>query len=444
MSKRGFTLIELLVYMAIVGIVVVLAGQVYSNSTKMRVRTQSMLQASTLAENIGQLMKEDISQMGTKSSREDDSHFQIIGDVYTDPDNTDDNLKDSSSFAIELASGCQADCQLKSLTTKRILYSSTGTFSGIETVLWTYDGKNLTRHCETTNRPDGASANESCPDKDEDNTPVTIAQNVSSLKIIPAKPSVISSETVSSRDLSFVLPSSNAAIKKFRLVPRFGDENFNYLSTDPEEGDTQVRLTGFITNYNFETEAIETDGKQANQVFVAESNGLSGSWSDLCKQVTLEPEYEYEISFETPYIGDESRMFCPGRDYAAVGFRNLDGSSINGLKDFAFYLPTTAQEPSQKTFKFNISQKTENVCMAFTFASYSPIAAKGSVTISNLSLRKRELSSFNFDDLSYAANMKARDKKNIKAFKLLLSVKNNGESGEVSLIIPTPSNGPRD
>ena len=40
--KSGFTLMELLVYIAIVGIVVIVAGQAFSNSTKMRVRTQSM------------------------------------------------------------------------------------------------------------------------------------------------------------------------------------------------------------------------------------------------------------------------------------------------------------------------------------------------------------------------------------------------------------------
>ena len=37
--KAGFTLVELLVYIAIVGIVVIVAGQAFSNSTKMRVRT---------------------------------------------------------------------------------------------------------------------------------------------------------------------------------------------------------------------------------------------------------------------------------------------------------------------------------------------------------------------------------------------------------------------
>lgn len=61
MNKRGFTLMELLVYMAIVGIVVVIAGQVYSDSTKMRIRTQGMITANEIAENAGVLIRDDVS-----------------------------------------------------------------------------------------------------------------------------------------------------------------------------------------------------------------------------------------------------------------------------------------------------------------------------------------------------------------------------------------------
>ena len=68
--KSGFTLMELLVYIAIVGIVVIVAGQAFSNSTKMRVRTQSMLKASEVAENVATLFRADVAQTGAKSSVE--------------------------------------------------------------------------------------------------------------------------------------------------------------------------------------------------------------------------------------------------------------------------------------------------------------------------------------------------------------------------------------
>lgn len=445
MNKRGMTLMELLVYMAIIGIVVLVAGTAFSNSTKMRIRTESKLTASTLAENIGILMKEDISQTGAKSSKESSGDFSKSTDVYIDPANATDNLKDSSSFSLVLKSGCNSDCQLSKLTTKRIHHTASGAFGGVETVEWEYDGNTLTRHCETSNRPDGVSQNPNCPDDDsENNEPIIIAENVSEVKIIPAKPNVISSATVSSENLSHILPSTDVSIKDFRLVPRYGDENFNYTYTDPEDGSSQVRLYGFATNYDYEANSVDATAKKANQVFVAEANSLTGTWKDLCKQVTLEPQYEYEISFEVPYVGNESRMFCPGRDHAAVGFRDVDGNKLTSPGDFTFFPPAAPEDPSKRVFRFHVDQKYENVCMAFTFASYSPIASKGSLSIGNLVLKKIENSSFNFKDLSYAVNMKTADKKNIKAFKLLLSVKSNGETGTSSLVIPTPSNGPRD
>ena len=50
MKKSGFTLIELLVYMGIIGVVVIIAGQAFSDSTKVRVRTENMIKANAVAE----------------------------------------------------------------------------------------------------------------------------------------------------------------------------------------------------------------------------------------------------------------------------------------------------------------------------------------------------------------------------------------------------------
>ena len=66
--KKGFTLIELLVYIAIVGVVVLVAGQAFSDSTKFRVRSQSMLKAAEISNNAALLIKEDFAQMGAKST----------------------------------------------------------------------------------------------------------------------------------------------------------------------------------------------------------------------------------------------------------------------------------------------------------------------------------------------------------------------------------------
>ena len=69
-EKAGFTLMELMVYMAILGIIVIVAGRAFSDSTKFRIRTQNILKATQEVENVATLFKSDVAQMGAKSSKE--------------------------------------------------------------------------------------------------------------------------------------------------------------------------------------------------------------------------------------------------------------------------------------------------------------------------------------------------------------------------------------
>ena len=56
--KSGFTLMELMVYIAILSIVVLIAGQAFTDSTRFRIRTQNMLKATQVAENVGNFARE--------------------------------------------------------------------------------------------------------------------------------------------------------------------------------------------------------------------------------------------------------------------------------------------------------------------------------------------------------------------------------------------------
>ena len=69
---------------------------------------------------------------------------------------------------------------------------------------------------------------------------------------------------------------------------------------------------------------------------------------------------------------------------------------------------------------------------------YSPTAPSGTVTITDLSLNKVENSHFEFDE-NYVPQVE--DKKKVKAMRLDLKLSRNGESGELSLVVPVPSNG---
>ena len=92
--------------------------------------------------------------------------------------------------------------------------------------------------------------------------------------------------------------------------------------------------------------------------------------------------------------------------------------------------------------RFTVSENIDSVCIAFTFACYSPLVSQGMLTIDSLVLRKLPyMDADRFEDAYIPQNA---DKKNIKALMLKLTVVKSGETGVDSLVIPIPSNGPRD
>ena len=94
--------------------------------------------------------------------------------------------------------------------------------------------------------------------------------------------------------------------------------------------------------------------------------------------------------------------------------------------------------------RFTVPQQIEDVCMAFTFSTYSPLAGTGTVIVSNLKLKRIAGSNYAFDP---TITLPDEDKKNVKALKLELEVgrggKNNqaGETGHIDIVVPIPSNG---
>ena len=435
-SKGGFTLIELLVYMALLGVIVLVAGQVFTDSSKFKIRSEGMIQANAIASDVASYMLDDIGQTGSKSAKKADGAFSMIDSVYMDPT---DATKDSSSFRISKSANGNTD----TLTVRRVRYNETGEFQAVEEVQWYTKETKLFRRCRTIENTSSTPSND-CPILDEDtyHHPVEIADNIEAFKVIPAKPRVESTDDKTSEALSYLLPSTDASVKEFRLVARYGEDDFEPLDKiDPELGGTSVTLCGFAKNYDDVNNEPDTTGKKANQVFLAQSDGTTGSWTE-CAKVTLEPNTEYEISFKVLYAENESRMFCPGRDYAAVGFRKTDGTMVAGLEDFNFFFPASDKESSDRKFRFSVNTQVVDACMAFTFAIYSPIATKGSVTFRDVALKKVQTSGFNFDDEDYTP--RDIDKKNIKGLLLKVVVNNLGEGSSIRQVIPIPSNGPRD
>ena len=483
-KKAGFTLMELMVYIALLGGIVLIAGQAFSDSTKMRVRTQNMLEASEVAESVANLIKTDIAQTGAKSSMEDEvsglgaqygNKFSgIHTDLYMDPGDGD-----SSSFSITTQDG------FDSLTIRRLRYDDCGFFLAKEQVAWYVRNGKLLRKCEflpnkmmlfsddgDTVFVDGnpvfvdipltthdASCKSTIPADDpcNDSTEVEIAEGVSTFRVIPGKPGVVGDDIQ-------LFPA--AGVTEFRLVARIEGARVppvvsNEIGEINKGGNVQT-LTNFYQNYDLDENGpgIKPDAQRKVNEVIAIRNETTTitSWQSLCSQegnhFTFEPGEQYEISFEisSPNVNnDKSKMFVPGEDYMSVGFRNKETGNlpeVDGVvqgNNFPFFPPMGLNGEGSgagRSMRFSVAKKVENACLAFTFACYSPLVSQGKVSITNLKLTKIPSANYRFEN--YDFNTHKHDKQNVKAFLLKLDVKRNGESGHVEVVVPAPSNGPHD
>lgn len=464
-SRQGFTLMELMVYIAIVGIVVIVAGQAFSNSTKMRVRTQSMLKASEVAENVAALFKQDVAQTGAKSSMEagttdaGNNFGTVHTSVYMDPTNSSSSNVDLSSFRI-LSSSSFSD-----LTIRRLRYDANGHYQATEEVRWYVEDDKLKRSCKLLDKKSGLDIADDDPCGDVGESPVEaeMAEGIADFVVEAAEPGV----TVADEQ---VFPAADAG-GAFNLFPRTGDMKYVGVTTvnaagEQGKGGTQITISDFFTNYdsNDDTPGIlDETNQKLNQVFAIKNENLVGTqtWKTVCSSygnLTLLQGQEYEISFsiDSPnsYAADtkaRSLSFVPGVDHLSVGFREITTGDLprkEGVKlldDFLFFPPLDAENGhGKRSMRFSVPQKIENVCLAFTFACYSPLVHQGKITIQNLKLKKVAGTNYVFNDGGYDAESHKVEKQNIKALRLKLKISRNGEGGSSEVIVPIPSNGPSD
>ncbi len=461
-KRAGFTLMELMVYIAIVGIVVIVAGQAFSNSTKMRVRTQSMLKASEVAENVAAVFKQDVAQTGAKSSMEagttdEGNNFgSVHTSVYMDPVPGSCSSADYSSFRVS-ASSNQSD-----LTIRRLRYDANGYYEATEEVRWYVEDAKLKRSCKLVEKRTGLTLADDEPCADVGGTPegVEMADGVATFAVEAAEPGVLEANEQ-------VFPAADAG-GAFNFFPRTGDMKYVAVTTvnslgELGKGGTSVTISDFFTNFKSDDDSpgiLDEGSRRLNQIFAMKNNTLEGTqtWATACEKITLEANQEYEISFnvDSPnaYSGDaknRSLSFVPGVDHLSVGFRSVSTGDIprkDGVKlleDFLFFPPLDADKGGGKrAMRFSVPQKIENACMAFTFACYSPLIHQGKITISNLNLKKVVGTNYVFNDGGYATETHKAEKKNIKALRLKLKISRNGEGGSVDVVVPMPSNGPSD
>jgi len=485
-KKSGFTLIELVVYMAILGFIIVVAGRVFSDSTGMRVRTQSMTKATEEANKIAELIKEDLSQMGAKSwfrSSASSAEFTEEAKVYMSATSAG-TAGDSSSFTLTANNS--------DITFRKIAYSNDGKCIGIRNIRWWRDAgaRTLNRSCYTTaggiNCPTvgtGDPESAACPVAASASSSVVMATDVEKFTLIPSKPRThvhTTASTYVNPTFPFGGPASSGSSATFGLVKHVTGNGYtapaDMQSTAVFQHENTMTVRGVQTGasppytYPFKWNS-SSSGKMQHQVFVTRPIGTTSTVATAatgkieCQQFMFVGGETYEIKFKTPMpqtslfsanvngtstmlAYDSMSLFKPARDHMAVGFRDPSnpGNPIPELKtDFMFYPPLADNAQSiNQSFEFSVPKSLDGVCVAFTFAFYSGNADvgphKGKVRIQDFEIRQKTSGFYDFDE---SLDMTvAKIKNDVKAFGLVLDVRKRDEIGSVKgYVIPTPNNG---
>jgi len=417
--------------MAIMGFIIVVAGRAFSDSTKMRVRSQSMLASAEEAGRVSALLKEDISQMGAKSwgrSSASGTAFDTIAGVYMNY-----NTKDFSSYNLKRNQPAMQPNIYDSLFFRKAYYDASGICGAVLEVQWYVKDSILVRKCKPlAPKPPRCTstsftASTDCPDSLE------IARNVTEFRLLPSIPGMEGSPS-SSSNLLFPASGSNAFHLQVKNSP-----NSNATAT-LEDG--RVILRGFLGNSSSGTEHAD---------FYLHSTAAAGD----CQTFKFKAGEEYAIDFELPCDNPACKtgsteqynkmiMFQPGRDHLSVGLRqpgNPGGNPISGIPDFLFYPPQDNTTEMKRRFEFSVPKDT-TACVGITAAFYSPEAYNGRLEIRNLQVSRKTDNVYHFDRSSNSSyNPSASSKADVKAFELTLGVMKKKEIGRSVVVIPVPNNG---
>jgi hypothetical protein len=401
--------------MAIMGFIVVVAGRVFSDSTGMRVRSQNMLASAEEGGRVTALLKEDISQMGTKSFGAliaSTYSVGIVESVYIGGAN-----EDSSSYNL--------GSNYNDLTFRKAHYDENGKCLAAMEIRWYVKDKKLLRTCKIlpdSNCPNSASATAGCDEKE-----VEIASDVAEFNLLPSKPGV----DKDAQPLKF--PNTN--------------ESFSIMLPAQANGTSAVptntggyKLSGFQKN--------DPNTTQKTYHFYLAQNGDNSG----CKKLTFEAGEIYAIELQLHCEGkacshsgelNKMVMFQPGRDHLSVGLREIamNGKPIADVPDFLFYPPQNEEANIAKTrhFEFSVPKPATGACVGITAAFYSEAAYNGYLEIENFRVYKTE-NVYYFPTPPYNPT-NGTEKASVKAFQLELKIEKKKETNVVKTIIPVPNNG---
>jgi len=452
--KRAFTLIELLVYMAIMGFIIVVAGQVFKDSTVMRVRSQNMIASAEQIGKLSSLLNEDMSQMGTKAwGKNENNNYNVSVESKVYMDATGAN-PDFSSY--NLTHSTESTDSLDNLVFRKISFDDEGKSLGVREISWYVSGDSIYRSCRTIEGTD--TENDSCPS----DVPLSVLMgtDIKKFYLMPSVPGMsltpganVPEDTLFGKDTDL----------GFSLKERTeGERVSTSLGVSPANGN-KVTLYNFVGNSEGNT--------TFNQVYLGEKDVMN--WKE-CSLFALRKGETYAVEFKMPLFEENNKLdifssqFLPGKDHIAVGLRDRNGGTVGPIDVLLYPSQSESKDEDVNTkmlrrAEFSLENDT-TACVALTFAFYSPNARKGRLQFSEFRVFHVNTKAFHFPkegeadyDPNYGTEAFAdvkeriRQKENAKAFQLILET-SKGKTGKDEktrtssaegngMVILTPNNG---
>jgi len=444
----GFTLIELLVYMAIMGFIIVVAGRVFSDSTSMRVRSQNMIASAEEGGRVTALLKEDISQMGTKSfveKKNSTDFFDSVASVHM----KFPNEEDLSSYILTKGEGEGEEKNYDKLVFRKLNYGTNGICNALLEVTWFVENKALKRKCEVIpskcdqeiaepaeNEEEPAENEEYknfkasiCPDT------VEMVSGITKFKFLPSKPGRDASY---SSDSKMFPPPGVLGFFDIRLPNTAGPmpakviKSFSNTPT-PSHFVLVSNIAGNCHSFDF------SEGEE----YAIEFKLLHGvNSNDPC--IIIITNDDNNCSENERY--NPMNMFQAGYDHLSLGLRDpSDGTPLPNtpVSDFLFYPPQDDNADSiRRHFRFSVPTSL-NACIGIT-ADFKSNAKNGHLDFEDFKVFRITDKVYHFDREEPDYNPTATstpNKASVKAFRLTLSIQRKREINETVMVIPVPNNG---
>ncbi|MCL2261318.1 MAG: hypothetical protein FWC15_08210 [Fibromonadales bacterium] len=436
------------------GFIVVVAGRAFSDSTKMRIRSQNMLASTEEAGQVASLLKEDISQMGTKTWAKPGSGTNLEHEIGLETSdqanavyesynsNENDPTADYSSYSL-LRDG--DNNTMNEIRFRKVFYEANGAYRAVQQIRWFAETVNntvvLKRQCETLL---GEKNNDCSGDA------IEMARDVHRFKLLPSRPGL---KTTTSD-----CATSVACYSDTLMLGGAGD----IFSLQAREGYPSAAIipgTNYVTLKSFPPIATagNSPSNTSGQYYVGAKNGEPG-WQN-CELFNFKVGETYAMQFNIPYEAYDcipgsgnpsacqkySRMstFRPDLDHLSIGLRNA-GASIPNIPDFLFYPPQYSSSPIERNFEFSVPNDV-SACLAITAAIYGQASA-GQITFSNFKLYRKLDKVYHFEDTpdsNYNPGITGaiKGKAAVKAFRLELEINKRTEKSKAAMVIPVPNNG---